>query len=149
MAKRASGADTAAGVGVLLGLLAVFLPWYSYSTATTRVSVDAFRASVLGDAFFIAVAAVALILLIRRGILADVLGERISSRTALSAAACFAAGVVVVQLILNASGGRSIGVGLPFAAVAAAALVIAAWLWRPDTEPRRTVREMLEEGGQD
>ena len=149
MAKRASGADTAAGVGVALGLLAAFLPWYSYSTTTARVTVDAFRASVLGDAFFIAVAAVALILLMRRGLVADVLGERISQRTALSAAAWCTAAIVALQLILIAAGGRSIGIGLPFAALAAAAIVIAAWMSRPHTEPRRTVGEMLKEGQPD
>lgn len=137
MAKRASGAETAAGVGVLLGLLAVFLPWYSYSTTTARVSVDAFRASVLGDIFFVAVAAVALIVLIQRGVLADVLRERVAYRTALFGAAWCATAVVILQLILNASGGRSVGVGLPFAALSAASMVIAAWMWRPDTHPMR------------
>jgi len=149
MAKRASGADTAAGVGVLLGLLAASLPWYTYTTTTSRVTVDAFRASVLGDAFFLAVAAAALILLMRRGVVTDMLGERISARSALFAAACAAAAIVVLQMILVASGGRSIGIGLPVAALAAAAMVIAAWMTRSHAEPKRTVREMLKEGPPD
>src|SRR5207253_10693777 len=94
-------------------------------------------------------ASVALVLLMRRGCVAAVLGGRISQRTALFAAAWCTAAIVALQLILIAAGGRSIGIGLPFAALAAAAIVIAAWMSRPHTEPRRTVGEMLKEGQPD
>ena len=144
-AKRADGAEGAVGLGILLGLLAAFLPWYSYSTTTARVTVDGFRASLLGDLFFLAVAAAALLLLIRRGVVSDPLAGQVSERSALIAIAGAAAAAVLLQLMFGSGGGRSLSAGMLFAVLAAAALAAGAWMSDPRTEHSRTVREMLEE----
>lgn len=136
MSKRAQGAEGAAGLGVLLGLLAAFLPWYSYQTATARITVDAFRASVLGDAFFIAIAFAALIVLMRRDVIADALGGRVTDRGAFSAAAWCAAAAVVLQLILAVAGGHSIATGMLIATLAAVLLIIAGWMSRTEGHQR-------------
>lgn len=146
MIKRADWGDRVAALAVALGLLAVFLPWYSYSAAASRVSVNAFRASLLGDVFFIALAVEGLLLLTRHGLVDDLLGGRIGDRGARYAVALVAGGAVILQLILVAAGGRSIAGGMILAILSVAALAAAAWLLGDDVEQRRTVREMLGSG---
>jgi hypothetical protein len=140
MSKRAQGAEGAAGLGVLLGLLAAFLPWYSYTTATARITVDAFRASVLGDVFFLAIAFAALIVLTRRDVIADVLGARVTDRAALFAAAWCAAATVALQFVLAVAGGHSIAAGLPIAALASVMLIIAGWMSTPEAHRQAGLR---------
>ena len=146
MLKRADWSDRIAILGVALGLLAVFLPWYGYSVTTTQVSVNGFRASVMGDLFFLAIAAEAMLVLMRHGVVVDVLGGRVGDRTARIAVAAVAAATVFVQLLLILTGGRSAAGGMLCAVFAVMALGAAGWLLRIDAEPRRTVREMLGEG---
>jgi len=146
MLRRIDWSDRVALAGVALGVLAVYLPWYGYDTSATHVSVNAFRASLLGDVFFVAIAIELLLVLARQGSIADVLGGRLADRSARFGIALTACGVVVVQFALIAAAGRSAAAGMLVAVIAVAALVAAAWLRGPDAEPRRTVREMLGEG---
>ena len=146
MLKRADWSDRIAILGIVLGALAVYLPWYAYSVTTTQVSVNGFRASVMGDLFFLAIAAAALLVLMRHGVIADILGGRVSDRGARLAVAAVAGGAVFVQLLLILMGGRSASGGILCAVAAVAALCAAGLLCRVDVEPRRTVREMLGEG---
>ncbi|MBV9099860.1 MAG: hypothetical protein JO198_02320 [Candidatus Dormibacteraeota bacterium] len=141
-----NGADRAAALAVLLGLIAAFVPWYSYMSATARVTVNGFRASLLGDLFFLAIAATALLLLMRHRVIEDVISERLDERQAFSVVAAVAAGTVLLQLVLDAmGGGRSLGFGFLLAVFAAIALGVAAWLKRPREGARMTVRQMLQE----
>ena len=64
---EAIGAASAA-----LGGFVAFLPWYGYASGNSHVTVNAFRASLLGDVFFVAIAAAILLLLIGRGFVDDV-----------------------------------------------------------------------------
>jgi len=146
MLKRADWSDRVAILGVGLGTLAAYLPWYGYSATTTQVSVNGFRASIMGDLFFLAIAATALLVLMRHGLIADVLGGRVSDRAARLAIAGVAAVAVLIQLVLIATGGRSASGGMLCAVAAVAALCAAGWMRGVDVEPRRTVREMLGEG---
>ena len=146
MLKRADWSDRIAILGVGLGMLAVFLPWYGYGAGTTQVSVNGFRASLMGDLFFLAIATAALLVLMRHGVIADVLGGRVTDRGARLAIAVVAAVVVLLQLLLIATGGRSASAGVLFAVAAVAALCASGWMRGVDVEPRRTVREMLGEG---
>lgn len=145
MLKRLDWSDRAAAAAVLLGLIAVFLPWYGYPSGSAHVAVNGFRASVLGDAFFLLIAAAALLVLMRHGVVADLLGGRISERAARTAIAATAAGIVLLQLALIPGAGRSASAGVVVALFAVIALALSAWLRRYDAEPRRTVREMLGE----
>lgn len=145
MLKQSDWPDRSAAIAILLGIVAVYLPWYSYQTGATHVAVNGLRASVLGDAFFLMIAAAALLVLMRHGVVADVLGGRISDRTARIGVAAAAAVVVLLQLALIPSGGRTASPGIVIALLSVTALAVSAWLPRYDAEPRRTVREMLGE----
>jgi Na+(H+)/acetate symporter ActP len=142
MLRRLDWSDRSAIAAVLLGLLASFLTWYAYVSAGSHIAVNAFRASILGDVFFLLIAAEALVVLMRHGVVADVLGARISDRTARIAIAIATAVVVLLQLILIAAGGRSAGAGMLLAFLALLALALAAWTRRYEAEPRRTGREL-------
>ena len=63
MLKRTDWGDRIAVLGVLAGLIAVYLPWYAYTSAGSQISVNGFRASLLGDLFFLAIGASALLVL--------------------------------------------------------------------------------------
>ena len=52
MLRRFTPADWTAAAGAMLGLVALYLPWYSYSSGAARVTVNGFRASLLGELFF-------------------------------------------------------------------------------------------------
>lgn len=145
MLKRLDWSDRSAVAAILLGVVAVYLPWYSYSSGAAHVAVNAFRASVLGDAFFLLIAAAALLVLMRHGAIADVVGGRISERAARAGVAAAAATLVLLQLALIPTGGRTASAGIVVALLSVTALAVSAWLARYDAEPRRTVREMLGE----
>lgn len=145
MVKRLDWSDRSATAAVLLGVLAAYLPWYAYSAAGAHVAVNGFRASVLGDIFFVVVAAEALLVLMRHGFVAGVLGGRLTDRAARIAVACTAAAIIVIQLVLVAAAGHGAGAGMLLAFFSFIAMATAAWLRGYDAEPRRTVREMLGE----
>ena len=145
MLRRLDWSDRSALAAVVVGLLAAYLTWYSYVSAGSNVAVNAFRASILGDVFFLLIAAEALVVLMRHGVVPDVRGGRISDRTARTAIAAATAVVVLLQLILIAAGGRSAGAGMLLAFLALLALALATWTRGYDAEPRRTVRELLGE----
>ena len=145
MLKRLDWSDRSASAAVVLGLLAAYFTWYGYISAGSHVAVNGFRASLLGDVFFLLIAAEALVVLTRLGLVPDVAGGRITDRTARIAIAAATAVVLLLQLILIAAGGRSAGAGMLLAFFALVALAFAAWTRGYDTEQRRTVREMLGE----
>jgi len=143
MLRRFDRADWAASVGAGLGLIAAFVPWYSYVSGSDRITVNAFRASLLGDVFYVAIAATALVVLSRHAAVARVLSSRYPERQVLTVLAACALASVVLQLMLAAAGGRSVSGGLLLALVAALALAGAAWFRGAPSEQRHTVREML------
>ena len=146
MLKRFDWSDRSAIVAVLLGVLAVYLPWYAYtSDGGAHVAVNGFRASVLGDAFFLLLAAEASVVLMRHGAIADVLGGRIADRSIRMLLAAAGAIIVLAQVVLIAADGRSSGGGILVAIFAVATMAVSAWMRGYDAEPRRTVREMLGE----
>lgn len=145
MLRRFDWSDRSATAAVLLGVLAAYLPWYAYSSGGSHVAVNGFRASALGFGFFLLVATEALLILMRDGAVADVIGGRISDRGARTAVAAVTGVVLLVQLILIAGAGRSAGAGFVVAVFALVAMAVAAWLRGYDAEPRRTVRELLGE----
>ncbi|HEY4869306.1 MAG TPA: hypothetical protein VII79_04805 [Candidatus Dormibacteraeota bacterium] len=150
MLRRINAADRAAAIAVVLGVIAIYIPWYSYSAATGHVTVNGFRASIVGDIFFLAIAATALMLLMRHDVIEDVITPRVDERQASSVLAGIAVGAVLLQLILDAmGGGRSIGFGLVLALFSAIALAASAWLKRPRADARLSVRQMLEEDALD
>jgi hypothetical protein len=146
MLKNIDIGDRIALGGVLIGLLAVFMPWYGYTAGASHVSVNGFRASLLGVLFFLALAAYALLVLMRHGVVADVIGGRIEDRSARMVAGGVALGAVLLQLLIVAIGARSASAGLACAFIAVCMLFAGAWLRQRDVEHRRTVREMLGEG---
>lgn len=145
MLRRFDWSDRSAIAAVVLGLLASYLTWYAYVSAGSHIAVNGFRASLLGDVFFLLIATEALVVLIRHEAVPDLFGGRLSDRTARTAIAVATAAVVVLQLIFIAAAGRSAGAGMLLAFLALLALALAAWTRRHDAEPRRTVREMLGE----
>lgn len=147
MLRQISRADLTAMVGAGLGMLVAFLPWYGYANGAERVTVNAFRASALGDMFVLAVIATVLLILIGRGVIDDVVTSRVPETTAYALAAGIAMASALTQLIAARAGGRSLDAGIFLALVAATGLCSAAVLRRLHSERRRTVRELLAEPG--
>src|ERR1700693_5954884 len=143
MPSHINRAEAVGAAPAAVGVLVAFLPWYSYPAGSARITVNAFRASLLGDRFFIAIAAAVLLLLIGRGFVDDVVTPYIPESTAYAAAAALAMGSVLIQLIVARSTGRSLGIGIFLALLAAAGLCTASGFRRPAPDPRRIVRESL------
>ena len=136
MLRRLTLADWAAGLAGMLGLLAVFLPWYSYTSGSARITVNGFRASLLGDVFFLCTAAVALLMLIRNGVIEGPETIKNGERTWLLAIAATMGAALLLQLIVIATGGLSVRAGFGFAVVAVIALGVSLrvrFLTRPFT----------------
>jgi hypothetical protein len=147
MAQRIDSADRVAALSVLVGALSLFLSWYSYSTATTRVAVNGFRASILGEVFFVALAAMALLLLVRTGAIDERPPTSEHERVIVMAIAIAAGGSVFLQLILDIiAGGRAIGPGLLLAVLAAVGLGACTWLRVREYTPAFIGRRRHEEG---
>jgi hypothetical protein len=134
-------AEAIAAASAALGVLVAFLPWYGYASDHSHITVNAFRASLLGDVFFVAIAAVVLLLLIGRGFVDDVVTPYIPESTAHALAAALAMGSVLIQMILAKATGRSLSVGIFLALVAAAGLCTSAVFRRLHPDRRRIVRE--------
>jgi hypothetical protein len=142
--------DRAEAIGTgsaALGVLAAFLPWFGYAAGTSHVTVNAFRASLLGDIFFVAIAAVILLLLIGRGFVDDVVTPYVPETTAHAIAAAVAMVSVLVQIILARATERSLGIGIFLALIAAAGLCTAAVFRRLHPDRRRIVRDNLSHEG--
>jgi hypothetical protein len=143
MPTHINRAEAIGAASAALSVLVAFLPWYEYTSGHSHVTVNAFRASLLGDVFFIAIAAVILLLLIGRGFVDDVVTPYIPESTAHALAAALAMGSVLIQMILAKATGRSLGIGIFLALIAAAGLCTAAVFRRLHPDRRRTVRESL------
>ncbi|HKR99604.1 MAG TPA: hypothetical protein VJU79_08830 [Candidatus Dormibacteraeota bacterium] len=128
MFRRFSNADIAASIAAALGVIVSFLPWYSYAEGASRVSVNGFRASLLGDVFFLAAALMCLLVLMRLGVVRDLLRQRISQRAACAVLAGVAVASVIDQLLLSSGGTRSVAPGLILALLVSLGMVAAAWL---------------------
>jgi len=146
MPSHINRAEAIGAVSAAVGVLVAFLPWYSYPAGTGHITVNAFRASVLGDVFFLAIAAAILLLLIGRGFVDDVVTPYIPESTAHAAAAALAMGTVLIQLIVARSTGRALGAGIFLAVLAAAGLCTACVFRRLHPDRRRIVRDSLAQG---
>jgi hypothetical protein len=147
MPSHVNRAEAIGAASAALGVLVTFLPWYGYVAGSSHVTVNAFRASVLGDVFFVAIAGAILLLLIGRGFVDDVVTPYIPETTAHATAAGLAMGSVLIQMILARSAGRSLSVGIFLALIAAAGLCAAAVLRRLHPDRRRIVRDSLSHEG--
>jgi hypothetical protein len=147
MPSHINRAEAIGAASASLGVLIAFLPWYSYASGTSHVTVNAFRASLLGDVFFVAIAAVILLLLIGRGFVDDVITAFIPETTAYATASALAMGSVLIQMIVAKATGRSLGIGIFLALIAAAGLCTAAVLRRLHPDRRRMARESLSHEG--
>jgi len=118
MLRRLTFADWAAGLAGALGLLAAFLPWYSYGSGSARITVNGFRASLLGDIFFLGIAAAGLLMLVRHDVIDDPATLKQRERTVLSAITAVLGLALLLQLILIAIGGLSVRAGFGIAVIA-------------------------------
>ena len=109
----------------------------------SHITFNAFRASLLGDFFFLAIAASILLLLIGRGFVDDVVTPYVPETTAYAGAAALAMGSVLIQMIVATATGRSLGLGIFLGFLAAAGLCTAAVFRRLHPDRRRIVRESL------
>jgi hypothetical protein len=147
MPSHINRAEAIGAASAALGVLVAFLPWYAYASGTSHVTVNAFRASLLGDLFFVAIAIAVLLLLIGRGYVDDVVTPYIPETTAHATAAAVAMGSVLIQLILARTTGRSIGLGMFLALIAGAGLCTAAVFRRLHPDRRRIGRDSLSHEG--
>ena len=143
MPSHLNRAEAIGAASAAVGVLVAFLPWYGYPAGTAHVTVNAFRASLLGDIYFLATAAAILLLLIGRGFVDDVVTPYVPESTSNAAAAALAIGSVLIQLILARSTGRSLGIGIFLALLAAVGLCTASVLRRLHPDRRRSVRDSL------
>jgi hypothetical protein len=128
VSRRLSPSDRVAAITVAAGVIVAFLPWYSYTAGTSRITVNGFRASLLGDLFFLSLAALALLLLLRQGLVTDFLRQRLSQRAAYLIVAAIAVASALDQLLLVATGHRSIAPGLILALIVVIGMGATAWL---------------------
>jgi hypothetical protein len=128
MLRRLTPADRVAAIAALAGVAVAFLPWYSYSSGSSRITVNGFRASLLGDVFFLCAAATLLLVLMRQGVVTDLLQRRMSQRAAAIIVAGVAAASVLDQLLLATTGHHAIAAGLVLALGIVVAMGVAAWL---------------------
>jgi hypothetical protein len=136
MSKPIDTADGTAIIGVGLGLLSLFVPWYSYSAIGEHVTVNGFRASFLGVVFLLALAAMALLQLIRHGAIDERAPARSQEQIWFIAVAGVAGAVVLLQSIVDLiAGGRAPGFGLLLAFLSAVALGVSAWLRTQEYTP--------------
>ncbi len=138
MSRRLTKADWTAAGAAVTGLIVTFLPWYTYTQGSAHITVNGFRASLMGDVFFVAVAVLALLLLMRLGFVSDILRRRISPRLAYAVVAGVGIASVLDQLLLVAGGRRSVAPGLILALLVAAGMAAAAWLRSLERQPSRT-----------
>jgi hypothetical protein len=96
-----------------------FLPWSAYDAGSVHITVNGFRASVLGDLFFLAAAALLLLTLAESGILGLPYSE-LEANTAKKALwlSAIAAAAVVLQVLLIAAAGHSTRPGVLIAIIA-------------------------------
>ena len=146
MPSHINRAEVIAAASAAVGVLVAFLPWYGYAAGTSHVTVNAFRASALGDVYFVAIAATILLLLIGRGFIDDIVTPYVPESTAHAAAAALAMGSVLIQMILAVATGRSLGLGIGLAVLAAAGLCTACVFRRLHPDRRRIVRDTLAQG---
>ena len=143
MPSHINRAEAIGAASAAVGVIVAFLPWYGYPDGLSRITVNAFRASLLGDVYFLAIAVAIMLLLIGRGFVDDVVTPFVPETTAHAAAAAAATGSVLIQMILARATGRSLGVGIFLALIAALGLCGAAVLRRLHPDRRRIVREPL------
>jgi hypothetical protein len=146
MPSHINRAEAIGAASAAVGLLVAFLPWYGYTAAGDHISFNAFRASLLGDFFYLAIAATILLLLIGRGFVDDVVTPYVPETTAYAGAAALAMGCVLIQMIVATATGRSLGVGIFLAVLAALGLCTAAVFRRLHPDRRRIVRDSLAQG---
>lgn len=146
MPSHINRAEAIGAVSAVVGLLVAFLPWYGYTAAGSHITFNAFRASLLGDLFYLAIAANILLLLIGRGFVDDVVTPYVPESTAFAGAAALAIGSVLIQIIVATATGRSLGVGIFLGLAAALGLCIAAVFRRLHPDRRRSVRDTLAQG---
>jgi hypothetical protein len=146
MPSHINRAEAIAAASAAVGLLVAFLPWYAYTVAGAHITFNAFRASLLGDFFYLAIAASILLLLIGRGFVDDVVTPYVPETTAYAGAAALAMGSVLIQMIVATATGRSLGLGIFLGFIAAAGLCTAAVFRRLHPDRRRIVRDSLAQG---
>ena len=146
MPSHLNRAEAIAAASAAIGLVVAFLPWYGYTVAGLHVTFNAFRASLLGDLFYVAIALTILLLLIGRGFLDDVITPYVPETTAYAGAAALAMGSVLIQMIVATATGRSLGVGIFLGLLAAAGLCTASVFRRMHPDRRRIVRDTLAQG---
>jgi hypothetical protein len=146
MPSHINRAEAIAAASAAVGLLVAFLPWYAYTVAGSHITFNAFRASLLGDFFYLAIAASILLLLIGRGFVDDVVTPYVPETTAYAGAAALAMGSVLIQMIVATATGRSLGLGIFLGFIAAAGLCTAAVFRRLHPDRRRIVRDSLAQG---
>ena len=146
MLRRFSRADLTAALAVALGLLAIYFPWYSYTSGSNHISVNGFRASLLGDVFFLVIAAAALLLLMRHGLVDDLISPHVNEAPVYSILAGTAGATLFLQIVLAATGGKSFGPGILLALFAVLLLTASAWIRRPDGRSGLFMRETVTGG---
>jgi hypothetical protein len=146
MPSHINRAEAIAAASAAVGLLVAFLPWYAYTVAGSHITFNAFRASLLGDFFYLAIAASILLLLIGRGFVDDVVTPYVPETTAYAGAAALAMGSVLIQMIVAVATGRTLGLGIFLGLIAAAGLCTAAVFRRLHPDRRRIVRDSLAQG---
>ncbi len=146
MPSHINRAEAIGAASAVVGLLVAFLPWYGYTAAGSHITFNAFRASLLGDLFYLAIALSILLLLIGRGFVDDVITPYVPESTAYAGAAALAIGSVLIQMIVATATGRSLGVGIFLGLLAALGLCTAAVFRRLHPDRRRIVRDSLAHG---
>lgn len=122
MLSRLSTAERIGGAASIAGIVSSFLVWYGYQDGGSSITVNGFRASLLGDVYFIAsvlfltlVASQARLISIRR------IDPRAWSATAITAGVA-----VALQLVLAFISSESLHRGYFLALIAAAAMIYSA-----------------------
>lgn len=133
---RLETAERVSGGAALIGILASFLSWVSYSSAGQQITVNGFRASLLGDVFVLSCFVCLLAVAVRAGLIDAHLKLHGTARVA--AWVAFAA--IVLQALLAVDSGDGLHKGFGLAFLSAVALAVSTKMRRRLPVSPRSVR---------
>jgi peptidoglycan/LPS O-acetylase OafA/YrhL len=101
-------------------VVAAFLPWFQIAGDGTVVTVDAFRAGLMGLAFFLSACGILMVLALRHGLVENPSAQELPEGRLLLLLGIGVLALALAQLALGSGGAHRPGIGLDLAILAGA-----------------------------
>ncbi len=124
MLDRLSTADRISGGGAAVAAVATFLPWFHRVAGADLVTVNGFRAGVLGLACFLAACGILLVLAVRHGVVENPRSADLAEGRLLLGLGVAVPVLALIQLLLGSAGAHRPATGLVVTILAGA---VCAW----------------------